>query len=442
MTMRMPKLGAAAMAACVVAGCGTACREGSAAASRMDRSKLQIGVYCLAPYARTEAHVRDVKDCGVDFIYGVPAADRPTLDLCAKYGLGVIATGCVPFWHGMGGEQAGQMRRLRPMDGYAKAIGGYEDHPAIWLVDYIDEPSALDYPYIGEVTEFLKRNLPHGVTPYINLYPNYASVVGNSARQTKNQLGTATYPEHVAEYVKHVDLDYICFDFYLYSARGESRQSKLQKLYENFRDVAAACRATGKSLWYIPQVNSSYGELWLSENMLRFQAFLAMAFGAEQIDWACWSRAASGETPDMPGLTGWWTNNVLTLKGERTEQYAKLKRVNAEIRRLGDRYMKYRTVATHHDGASGAVRASDGSRVTVGEMVARSGDPSRKAYFVLASDDPFDEGQRRHTYELKASGKVCAIGKDGPVEVAPSGSGAWRFSLKSNECALIEVCAR
>ena len=410
-----------------------------APASRMDRTKLQIGAYCLAPYARTEAHVRDVKGCGVDFVYGVPASDRRTLDLCAKYGLGVIATGGVPFWHGMGGEQAGQMRKLRPMDSYAKALAAYEDHPAIWLLDYIDEPSALDYPYIGEVTEFLKGRLPSGVTPYINLYPNYASVVGNTSRQTRNQLGTATYAEHVAEYVKHVGLDYICFDFYLYSARGANRAPKLRQFYGNFRDVARACRETGKSLWYIPQVNSSYGELWLSENMLRFQAFLAMAFGAEQIDWACWSRSASGETADMPGLTGWWTNNVLTLTGEKTEQYAKLRRVNAEIHRLGEKYMAYRTVATHYDDGFGAVVATDGSHVTVGEMVPRAGDASRRAYFVLASDDPFDEGAKRHVYELKAAGVVSATGKDGPVEVKPAGTGVWRFELKSNECALVEV---
>jgi hypothetical protein len=351
----------------------------------------------------------------------------------------VIATGAVPFWHGMGGEQAGQMRGLRPMSGYADAMKSYRDHPAIWLMDYIDEPSALDYPYIGEVTEFLKAKSPAGVTPYINLYPNYASVVGNSAKQTRNQLGTATYREHVSEYVRCVDLDYICFDFYLYSARGDSRGPKLAKFYENFRDLAEMCRATGRSLWYIPQVNSSYPELWPSENMLRFQAYLSMAFGAEQIDWACWSRVAAGETADMPGLTGWWTNNVLTLTGEKTEQYAKLKTVNAEIHRLGERYMLYRSVDTFCGSSFTPVRAEDGSHVTIGEMVVREGNPGQMAYFVLASDDPFDEHPAEHSYEVKMSGKVKALDKDGPLKVERKGEGVWSFKLRSNECALIET---
>lgn len=399
-----------------------------AGAARMDRSQLQIGVYCLAPYARTEAHIEDIKDCGVDFIYGIPAADRATLDLCQKHGLGVIATGAVPFWHGMGGEQAGQMRELRPMAGYETAMKAYQDHPAIWMLDYIDEPSALDYPYIGEVTAYLKKAVPPGVIPYINLYPNYASVVGNTGAQTRNQLGTATYAEHVAAYRRHVGLDYLCFDFYLYSAKGEARAKKLEAFYSNFEDFAKVCRADGKSLWYIPQVNSAIKELWLSENHLRFQAFLAMCYGAEQIDWACWSRLPSGETPDMPGLTGWWYNNVLDLNGNRTEQYQKLKVVNAEIRRLGPAYMKYRNVATRREGA-----------FTVGEMTARRG--KGRALFVLRSDDPFDEKPVLGEYRFKAEGPVKVTANTGAVKPVKNADGTWSIPLKSNAAALVEFTA-
>ena len=85
-------------------------------ALRMDRSKLLIGTYCLAPHERDEAHVRDLRDCGIDFLYGIPANDRATLDLFAKYGIGVIATGAVPFWHGMDGSQAGQMAEKQPLE--------------------------------------------------------------------------------------------------------------------------------------------------------------------------------------------------------------------------------------------------------------------------------------------------------------------------------------
>ena len=49
---------------------------------------------------------------------------------------------------------------------------------------------------------------------FLNLYPNYASVSQNTAAQTKSQLGTATYDEHIKKYCEYVPADYISYDFY------------------------------------------------------------------------------------------------------------------------------------------------------------------------------------------------------------------------------------
>ena len=398
-----------------------------AGGGRMDRSKFQIGTYCLASYARTDAHVKDMKGCGIDFVYGIPASDRGTLDLCAKHGLGVIATGAVPFWHGMRGDQAGKMRKLRPLEAYETALASFADHPAIWMLDYVDEPSALDFPWIGRVTGLLKAKLPKGVVPYHNLYPNYASAVGNTSKQKRNQLGTATYEEHASAYFANVPLDYACFDFYLYSETNEAKRIvKLAQMHDNFRVLADGCRASGRSLWFIPQVNSVFGGLWMSENMLRFQAHLAMCYGSEVIAWACWSREKSGETADMPGLTGWWKNNVLGLDGRKTQQYAKLRTVNAELHRIGERYMKYRTVATR----------TDGKGFVVGDMVARDGS-GRKALFVLAAADPFDERPQMQHYAFRADSARVLAGT-GELPTRRETDGTLSFELAANAGALVE----
>ena len=34
----------------------------------MDRSRLNIGTYYLRPYACTEYHVKELKECGIDFV--------------------------------------------------------------------------------------------------------------------------------------------------------------------------------------------------------------------------------------------------------------------------------------------------------------------------------------------------------------------------------------
>ena len=36
--------------------------------ARMDRSRINIGTYHLAGYARTEEHIKDLAECGIDFV--------------------------------------------------------------------------------------------------------------------------------------------------------------------------------------------------------------------------------------------------------------------------------------------------------------------------------------------------------------------------------------
>ena len=36
--------------------------------NRLDRSKFFLGTYILQPYARTEAHIKDLADAGIDVV--------------------------------------------------------------------------------------------------------------------------------------------------------------------------------------------------------------------------------------------------------------------------------------------------------------------------------------------------------------------------------------
>ena len=194
------------------------------------------------------------------------------------------------------------------------------DHPAIWGLDIGDEPSALDFPYYNKIWNRVKKLFPNQF-PYLNLYPNYASVSKNTAMQTVNQLGTTTYKEYIEQYCKNVTAsDYICYDFYLYSIN-------VPRAYSNLITISDAAKKYNKSMWIVIQVNSNDKSKWISENELRFQAYTAMAFGVQNIIWGCYT-------------AGWWYNQVLDDKGNKTQQYDKLKTVNAEIHHLSIPYMK------------------------------------------------------------------------------------------------------
>ena len=403
---------------------------------RMDRNRLNIGVYHLKPYARTEAHIKDLADCGIDFVVCMDN-DRPALDLFHKYGVGAIVSGIVPGWWGGDGDNAGKLRETNPMEKYEAAAASFVDHPAIWGIDVGDEPSALDFPYYGRVMDYVDRAFPNQF-PYLNLYPNYASVSQNNAQETVNQLGTATYDEHIQKYCENVPADYICYDFYLYSIN-------VTKHYENLRVVADACRNTGRSMWIVLQVNSNKPAEWMSENNLRFQAYTSMAFGAENIIWACYT-------------AGWWHNQVLDGEGNKTQQYDKLKKINAEIRTLADEYMKYRRVSTHFVGFEGNpdmaavkqeaigslstgvffdVKADNGAPLVVGEMVNRKGDGS-VALMVCAADDPRETDPKEYQITFRAPDRcVRALGGDGYKTVTDLGGGVYAVAVKSNEGVLI-----
>ena len=403
---------------------------------RMNRSRLNIGAYFLQPYARTEEHIREMADCGIDFIVCM-SYDRPALDLFHKYGVGAIVSGIVPGWWGGDGNNAGKLAEWNPMDKYVQGAANFTDHPAIWGIDVGDEPSALDFPYYGKVIDYVNRAFPNQFA-YLNLYPNYASVSQNNAEETVNQLGTPTYAEHIQRYCECVPSDYLCYDFYLYSIN-------VTQHYENLRIVADACRNTGRSMWIILQVNSVDPNVWMSENNLRFQAFTSMAFGAENITWGCYT-------------AGWWHNQVLDKEGNKTQQYDKLRKVNAEIRTIAGEYMKYRRVSTHFVGFEGHedmkavgqaavaslstgifldVKADNGAPLVVGEMVNRANDGS-VALMVCAADDPHEKEPKEYHVTFRAPDRsVRALGGDGYRTVTDLGDGLYSVAIKSNEGILI-----
>lgn len=340
---------------------------------RMDRSILHIGAYTLAEYARSEEHIRDIARCGIDMMIGVPN-DSELLDQLYENGIGAVVSGVVPGWFGGMGENAGTMHQKNPLELYRAAA--LQDHPAIWGIDIGDEPSSEDFPHYGRVFETVKERFPSQF-PYLNLYPSYAMVPWNTPEQVTGQLGVQDYEAYIARYCEQVKSDYICFDFYPYAA-------EFGRFLRDLNIVSTACRKTGRSLWIVLQVNSHDKDVWTSANRLRLQAYSALAFGAESIFWACYT-------------AGWWHNQVLDAQGNKTQQYDKLRLVNAELKSLGETYMRYRNINTcivQEDplnyGGFRDVRATSGERLIVGEMVSRYGDGA-SALMICAANDPLDE---------------------------------------------------
>lgn len=424
----------------------------------LDRTKFNIGTYRFGdkvPGFRTEAHVRELKEAGIDYICSMrPGADAEafyrTLDLFEKYGVGVITEGGTDIGAACPVKAYGRVREHKPLDPsvYEKAAKKFRTHKALWGLDVGDEPSGIDMANLGKAVEIVRRLHPDQFQ-YVNLFPSYARMATNAANIVDSQLGAASYRDYIDEYCRYVPLDYISFDIYPYS---QSMPKGIGTFFNNLKIVADACLRTGKALWFVGQCNS-WGNLpMLTANQLRYQAYVAMAFGAETCVWACW-------TP------GWWNNNVYTKEGEKTAMYDRVREVNRELHALGDVFMKYRRTATHvlgYEGrfsdylkgselVSGAsastgyfrdLAAVDGEPLLVAEMVPRNPADETlgtQALLIVTSEDPCDLQEKDRVIRFRSLRRnVCAVGVDGgALAVGRDAAGFLSVTLRSNRAALV-----
>ena len=149
---------------------------------------------------------------------------------------------------------------------------------------------------------------------------------------------------------------------------------------------------------------------------------------------------------------------MLDEKGEKTEQYEKLKKMNTELHIMGDDYMRYRRVSTHFVGFQGdavldkvnqapieslstgifaGVREEKGGNLVVGQMVSRSGDGSY-ALMVCNAADPTDVAPSMGQVQFRADNrKVRIITGEGEITPERQDDGSYRFPLASCAGALI-----
>ena len=286
--------------------------------------EFHIGTYFLQKNARTDSDVKDMRNCGIDLVFGIDN-DRNLLDLFYKYGVCAVVSGIVPGWFGRNGDNAGQMSRTCKKEDYINGIQAFADHPAIVGIDIGDEPSSKDFHYYGEIVQLMQQLLPSKFH-YLNIYPSYGMLATNNQAQRQKELGVASYYEYIESYCKNVPLPYLSVDHYVYT-------SEKNLFFSDLSIAASFCKANNKKLFVVLQVNSREKEIFLTEEQLCFQAFSAMAYGATTISWACYSE-------------GWWHNQVLDADGNKTEQYQKLKKVNYKVLSLVKGYVKYKWIDT------------------------------------------------------------------------------------------------
>ena len=296
--------------------------------SRVDRSKILIGSYNLKYFE--EEDIQDLVDCNIDFMTGVH--DLSALDILEKHNIGAF-TDCwvLGIRHWRGNPRYHGVEEYAPFGEEEFKASMPElstfDHNALWGIWLVDEPNSQDFAFHEMQRSAMQEKYPN-LLSYINLY---ADVAGDRLGIPSNarEYDELDYQEYMDLYVETVDSDYICYDHYMYREGGHVQ---LDLTTKELMVIAKACRENNREFWMWLQANFPADDgTSISLNQMRFQANVLMAFGGTGMIWGCWA-------------PGWYYQNILDNEGNKTQQYDKLKVVNAETKELSPVIIKYKSI--------------------------------------------------------------------------------------------------
>jgi hypothetical protein len=192
----------------------------------------------------------------------------------------------------------------------------FSKHPAFFGYCLRDEPSAADF---GELSAWAQRiravDKEHWT--YVNLLPTYA---------TPQQLGTATYQEHVERFFAEFPVQIMTFDHY-----PGMHKAYDTNWYDNLAIISKTCEKAKKPFWGFVLSCSAAG-FDPTPATMRLEAYTNLAFGAQGIQYFTYWYA------DDPGCP--LSNHPMTKEGKRGANYEVVKALNQDLIALSPIFVK------------------------------------------------------------------------------------------------------
>lgn len=270
-------------------------------AVRFEQDRFAVGFWVDPPMdEKADSRYREIAEGNFTLVIGgfgggAPEIIARQLDLCEKYGL----------------------RALVAVKGFDEAQ--LPDGPACWGYKVRDEPNAADFPGLREKVDAVRAVRP-GKLAYINLFPNYAN---------EQQLGTATYDEHVRLFCETVDPDVLSMDHYpRFHPEGDGRALYCSNLgvlrkYSLERDIP---------FWNFFNTMPYGPHTDPTEAQLRWQVFTSITYGAKGVLYFCYHTPFGHEFPKGGA--------IIQRDGRRTRHWYEARRINERLRNLGPTLMQ------------------------------------------------------------------------------------------------------
>ncbi|MBR2839174.1 MAG: hypothetical protein IKE55_10350 [Kiritimatiellae bacterium] len=253
-----------------------------------------------------ETWVKQLKDGGFNVAW---AATPEDLDLLAKHGMRAIYK---PNFMNYGLEFADPAKEKAAIEELRRT----KDHPALYVYQLRDEPSAKRFPSVAREVEWLRRVDPKHPA-WINLLPTYAN---------NEQLGVdgdiiRAYWEHVRLFGEIVRPDLVTYDHYQFKRTGDGRNYFLN--LGIIRQIASARRVpfwngVQSCSWVPGKLASPRSPRIPGPDEMRFLVYTTAAYGAQGIYYYVYSRRGHDGA-------------IVEMDGTPSDKYEVLKTLNREF---------------------------------------------------------------------------------------------------------------
>jgi hypothetical protein len=270
------------------------------AGDRFVQDRFVISFWVDPPFdANAEQRYREIAEAHFTMVLGgfgtKPEVIPQLLALCEKYNLKAL----VPA-----------------LD---KAPENLPDGPACWGYGLQDEPSTRAFPDLKKRVDEIRKVHPEKLS-YINLFPNYVS---------KEGMAADSYEEYVSRFIKEVGVDVLSMDYYpQFRSDADGRDGycgnlEVMRKYSQEADIP---------FWNFFNSMPFGTQTDPTEAQLRWQIYSSLAYGAKGVLYFCYYTPVSPEFPKGGA--------IIARNDKPTRHYDQAKRINFELKNLGDTLMK------------------------------------------------------------------------------------------------------
>lgn len=216
-------------------------------------------------------------------------------------------------------------------------IEAFEDVPNFGGWKFRDEPSFESLKVLQSQYQDMYKADPSNL-----IYINMAGVVGN--------YFTGPYPtlyEYLEYFQKMFNPEVWSYDFYPILIRNGNLIVEYETFYSALEAFSAISHKTGKPFWaYCESMAyraSSYSRPPATEAYLRFEAFSALAYGAQGIVYWTYGQRA-------PQPSEQYQSALVNLNGKKSKSWYAAKKVNSEIKKYNDIFYRCKVLDIRHTG--------------------------------------------------------------------------------------------